>query len=222
MYGFPASLWLRNNCALDGYVRSQSGPANSYATIPTRGEIMATVLKLITADDLLQMPDDGFLYELVRGELRRMSPGSFRHGKIIINVTLSLGQHVREQRLGDVFAAETGFKLASDPDTVRAPDVAFVRRERIEAVGDVGGFWPGAPDLAVEVISPHDLYTEVEEKVIEFLNAGTGMMLVVNPRKHTVTVYRAMADISILTEDDTIEGEDVVPGWSLPVRDVFA
>lgn len=183
---------------------------------------MATVLKLITADDLLQMPDDGFLYELVRGELRRMSPGSFRHGKIIINVTLSLGQHVREQRLGDVFAAETGFKLASDPDTVRAPDVAFVRRERIEAVGDVGGFWPGAPDLAVEVISPHDLYTEVEEKVIEFLNAGTGMMLVVNPRKHTVTVYRAMADISILTEDDTIEGEDVVPGWSLPVRDVFA
>ena len=183
---------------------------------------MATVSQLMTADDLLQLPDDGFLYELVRGELRRMSPASYRHGKIIINMTLSLGQYVRDHHLGDVYAAETGFKLTSDPDTVRAPDVAFVRRERVEAVGDMEGYWPGAPDLAIEVISPNDLYTEVEEKVIEFLNAGTGMMLTVNPRKHTVTVYRALADIRILTEDDTIDGEEVVPGWTFAVRDVFA
>ncbi|MDP9311774.1 MAG: Uma2 family endonuclease [Chloroflexota bacterium] len=182
---------------------------------------MAIVPQLITSDDLLQMPDDGFRYELVRGELRRMSPASYRHGKIIINITLSLGQHVRDHQLGDVFAAETGFKLTADPDTVRAPDVSFVRRERVEAVGATEGYWPGAPDLAVEVISPNDLYTDVEEKVIEFLAAGTGMVLVVNPRKHTVTVYRALADISILTEDDTINGEEVVPGWMLAVRDVF-
>lgn len=183
---------------------------------------MATTPQLMTADDLLQMPDDGFLYELVRGELRRMSPASYRHGKIIINLTLSLGQHVRNHQLGDVYAAETGFKLTSDPDTVRAPDVAFVRRERAEAIGEMEGYFPGAPDLAIEVISPHDLYTEVEEKVIGFLDAGTGMVLAVNPRKHTITVYRALADISILTEDDTIDGEEVVPGWTLAVREVFA
>ncbi len=151
-----------------------------------------------------------------------MSPASYRHGKIIINITLSLGQHVRDRQLGDVYAAETGFKLASDPDTVRAPDVAFVRRERVAAAGATEGYWPGAPDLAVEVISANDLYTEVEEKVIEFLDAGTGMVLTVNPRKHTVTVYRALTDISILTEADTIDGEEIVPGWTLAVRDVFA
>ena len=183
---------------------------------------MATTPQLMTADELLQMRDDGCLYELVRGELRRMSPASYRHGKIIINLTLSLGQHVRDHQLGDVYAAETGFKLTSDPDTVRASDVAFVRRERVEAVGEMEGYFPGAPDLAIEVISPNDLYTEVEEKVIEFLDTGTGMVLAVNPRKHTVTVYRALADISILTEDDTIDGEEVVPRWTLAVRDVFA
>ena len=183
---------------------------------------MATVLKPVTADDLLQMPENGVVYELVRGELRQMSSGSYRHGKIIINITTPLDQHVREHQLGDVYAAETGFKLTSDPDTVRAPDVAFIRREQVEAVGEQDGYWPGAPDLAVEVISPHDLYTEVEEKVMDFLAAGTGMVLVVNPRKQTVTVYRALANISILTTDDTIDGEDVVPGWRLPVRSVFA
>lgn len=183
---------------------------------------MATVPQLITADELLQMPDDGFVYELVRGELRRMSPAGYRHGKIIINLTTPLDQHVRAQQLGDVYAAETGFQLTLDPDTVRAPDVAFVRRERVEAIGETEGYWPGAPDLVIEVISLQDLYTEVEEKVMDFLAAGTGMVLVVNPRKHTVTVYRALSDISILTEDDLINGEDVVPGWTLPVRSVFA
>lgn len=183
---------------------------------------MTTVPQLMTADDLLQMPDDGFLYELVRGELRQMSPASHRHGKIIINITLLLGQHVRERQLGDVYAAETGFKLTSDPDTVRAPDVAFIRRERVEFVGDMEGYWPGAPDLAVEVISPNDLYTDVEEKVIEYLDAGIGMVLTVNPRKRTITVYRDLSTISILTEEDTIDGEEVVPGWTLAVRDVFA
>lgn len=183
---------------------------------------MATVPQLITADELLQMPDDGFVYELVRGELRRMSPAGYRHGKIIINLTTPLDQHVRAQQLGDVYAAETGFQLTLDPDTVRAPDVAFVRRERVEAIGETEGCWPGAPDLAIEVISLQDLYTEVEEKVMDFLAAGTGMVLVVKPRKHTVTVYRALSDISILTEDDLIDGEDVVPGWTLPVRSVFA
>ncbi len=182
---------------------------------------MATTTQRITAEDLLRMPDDGFRYELVKGELRKMAAAGHQHGRIAINVTMSLGQHVRAHDLGNVYAAETGFKLASDPDTVRAPDVAFIRRERVAEVGDAGGYWPGAPDLAVEVISPGDTYTEVEEKILEWLDAGTRMVIVVNPRRRVVTVYRSMADITILTENDMLDGGDVVPGWSMPVRDVF-
>ena len=156
-----------------------------------------------------------------RGRDASASPASYHHGKIVVNITLSLGQHVRDQQLGDIYAAETGFKLMSEPDTIRSPDVAFVRRERVEAVGDREGYWPGPPDLAIEVISPNDLYTEIEEKVIDFLNASTGMVLIVNPRKQTVTVYRALSNISILTEEDTIDGEAIVSGWSFAVRNVF-
>ena len=182
---------------------------------------MATATQLMTAEQLLQLPDDGMRHELVRGELRHMSPASFPHGKIAMKIGRSLGNYVEEHNLGDVPAAETGFKLSTNPDTVRAPDVAFIRRERLQIIGDIAGYFPGAPDLAVEVISPNDLYTEVEDKVTDYLSAGTGMVIVVNPRKHTATIYRAFADIIILTENDTIDGEDVVPGWSLAVRKVF-
>ena len=119
-------------------------------------------------------------------------------------------------------AAETGFLLSRDPDHVRAPDVAFVRRERVEAVGYTHGFFPGAPDLAVEVISPSDRYTEVDEKVAEWLAAGTSMVVVVNPRNRTVRVHRPTTDSVLLTEEDTLDGGDVVPGWEMPVADIFA
>jgi Uma2 family endonuclease len=182
---------------------------------------MAIQSQFITAEDLLRLPDDGLRYELVRGELRKMTPAGHQHGRIAINITTPLDQHVRAHNLGVVYAAETGFKLATDPDTVRAPDVAFIRRDRVEAVGDVEGYWPGAPDLAVEVISPSDTYTEVEEKIFYWLDAGVRLVIAANPRQHTVTVYRSRADIVLLTEDDTLDGSDVVPGWILPVREVF-
>jgi Uma2 family endonuclease len=167
------------------------------------------------------MPDDGFRYELVRGELRKMAPASHTHGRFEINFAAPLFQHVKANNLGAVYGADTGFKLASDPDTVRAPDAAFIRRERVEEVGDTEGYWPGAPDLAVEVISPGDTYTEVEEKVFDWLEAGTRMVIVMNPRKRTVTVYRSLTEIVVLTENDTLDGGDVVPGWSVKVRDLF-
>ena len=182
---------------------------------------MVVVQKPVTSEELFSMPDDGLRRELVRGELRTMAPAGNVHGRIAVNVTIPLGQHVRENNLGVVFAAETGFKIAHDPDTVRAPDVAFVRHERVERVGEVDGYWPGAPDLAVEVVSPSDLYTEVEEKVSDWLEAGTGMVVVVNPRNKTVAVRRSQPEITVLKEGDTLEGAEVVPGWSLPVRDIF-
>jgi Uma2 family endonuclease len=183
---------------------------------------MTIAQHLVTANELLQQPDDGFRYELVRGELRRMSPASHKHGRMSVNFTTPLDQFVRENDLGAVYAAETGFRISSDPDTVLAPDAAFIRRDRVDAVGDTDGFWPGAPDLAVEVISRHDLYTEVEEKVIDWLEAGARMVVVINPRRRTVSVYRSLTDIAILTEQDTLYGADVVPGWQLPIRDIFA
>jgi len=151
-----------------------------------------------------------------------MSPAGHRHGRIAGNITASLGQHVIANKLGRTFVADPGFLIASDPDTVRAPDAAFVSQKRLEQVGDVEGYWPGAPDLVVEVISPGDAYTEVEEKVLEWLEAGALMVAVVNPRKRAVTVYRSLTDIKVLTEDDALDGGNVVPGWTMPVRDIFA
>src|SRR5262245_36616574 len=126
-----------------------------------------SLVKNFTADELLRLPDDGFRYELIHGELRRMSPAGSKHGVVAMNIALSLGSHVRTHALGRVFAAETGFLLSQDPDHVRAPDSAFVRKERADEVGDTEKFWPGPPDLAVEVISPSDTYTDVEERVFD-------------------------------------------------------
>jgi Uma2 family endonuclease len=183
---------------------------------------MEVVRRQVTAEELLRMPDDGFRYELLRGELRRMVPAGNVHGRVAMNIGTALNNHVKAHDLGTVYAAETGFLLARDPDTVRAPDVAFVRRERIEAVGEVEGYWPGAPDLAVEVISPDDSHVEVEGKVFDWLEAGTKMVLAVNPRRRSVTLYRSQSDITILTGTDVLDGSDVVPGFQLTLQEIFA
>ena len=177
--------------------------------------------KLMTADELFNMPDDGMRHELVRGELRTMPPGGWGHGRDSSKLDRSLGNHVEAHGLGEVATNEPGFLLTTDPDTVRAPDVAFVRSERLAGANPERGYYPGVPDLAVEVISPNDLYTEVDEKVGEWLEHGTRMVLVVNPRRRTVAVHRPGRDVRILGVEDTLDGEDVVPGWTMKVRDLF-
>jgi Uma2 family endonuclease len=181
---------------------------------------MSAVTELVTADELLHRRDDGFRYELVRGELKKMAPAGGPHGRIANRVNWRLTNYVEANNLGVVFAAETGFRIATQPDTVRAPDVAFVSRGRIEQIGIPEGYWPGAPDLVVEVISPGDTFSEVEEKVMEWLRAGCKMVIVVDPRKRTASVYRG-PNARLLTEDDTLSGEDVVPGWLVPVKELF-
>src|SRR5882762_2252306 len=183
---------------------------------------MSTQVHLMTADELLALPRGQYRYELINGELVTMSPAGHTHGKIIIRLTLPLAQHVKQNRLGEVYAAETGFKLKSNPDTVRAPDIAFITRQRVKDVGETKGYWPGAPDLAVEVLSPDDRVSEVEQKVSEWLEAGAKQVWVVSPKLHTVTVYRSTTDISVLAENNTLEGDDVVPGFKMKVIEIFS
>ena len=182
---------------------------------------MVTTTRPVTAEELLHMPDDGFRYELVRGELRKLAPAGYDHGRIAASIAVRLGMYAIERELGEVSIAEPGFRLESDPDHVRVPDAAFVSRERAPAASEMPGFYPGAPDLAIEVISPSDSYTEVEEKVADWLDAGTLAVIVVDPRRRTVKVHHSPAEAAVLTESDVLVVEDVVPGWRMPVKDIF-
>lgn len=182
----------------------------------------STTTKLMTAEELLSLPDDGSRYELVEGELRQMSPAGHNHGRIAMRLAVPLGQHVEENGLGEIYAAETGFLLSTNPDTVRAPDIAFVKQARVDEVGEAKSYWPGAPDLAVEVVSPNDKVSEIEEKVKEWMEAGTPLVWVVSPKLHAVTVYRSLTDIVILTEKDMLDGGEIVPGFLYPIAKLFA
>jgi Uma2 family endonuclease len=182
----------------------------------------AILTKPMNATELLEIPDDGMSYELVKGELLMAPPPGSEHGEVTMNLAGPLHQHVKSHRLGVVFAAETGFKLESDPDTVRAPDVAFMRQERIDQGGEVKGYREGSPDLIVEVLSPSDTFGKVEAKVKQWLDSGARMVWVVSPKLHTVTVYRSLTNITTLTEKDILDGDDVVPGFQIKVSEIFA
>jgi Uma2 family endonuclease len=137
---------------------------------------MSVATKTVTADELFMMPRDGFRYELSKGELIKMSPTGGKHGILTARLAAALVQHVEAHNLGETFGAETGFILSRNPDTVRAPEVAFVSREHIPPGDFPEKFWPGAPDLAAEVISPSDTLYEVEEKIEEYLEAGVKLI----------------------------------------------
>ena len=181
----------------------------------------AVAEKLFSAEELWLIPRDGLRHELVKGELRAMAPAGFHHGILAGDIHASLSVYARKAGLGVVATAETGFKLASSPDTVRAPDVAFVSKERIDTVGMTEKFFPGAPDLAVEVLSPNDTYSEVQDKVFDWLEAGTRMVIVVDPRKRRVMVYHSLSDFRVLTVNESLDGGTVVPGWVMPVSAIF-
>ena len=176
----------------------------------------------MTAEELWRLPDDGLRHELIYGELTTMSPSGSEHGWVAMRLGIRLGGFVERHGLGRVYAAETGFWLARDPDLVRAPDAAFVRQERLAAAGEVTGYFPGAPDLAVEVVSPNDRPAEIEEKVATWLAYGTRLVIVVYPRSRTARIHRPDHPPRDLGEADSIDGADVLPGWVLPLRELFA
>ena len=159
--------------------------------------------------------------ELLGGELVMMSPAGFDHGRYASRIVAALENHVTGQGLGVVTTAEAGFQLAHDPDTVRAPDVAFVRADRIPS-GGVKGFFQGAPDIAVEVVSPTDRTAEVAAKMRDWLQAGCSLVWVVDPEKYNITVHCSHNGAITLTTADTLSGGDVLRGFSMPVANVFA
>ena len=187
---------------------------------------MATKAKLMTAEELLEMPDDGFRYELVRGELVRRQYAGMRYAHASSKIVFSLPMNKINDKLGMSYPPETGFQIETDPDHVRAPCAAFVGPERMKLVENDDPcddrYFPGPPDLAVEVVIPSDSYFYIEEKIVDWLDAGARMVIVVNADYRILKVYRSSTDITILTEQDTLEGGDVVPGWRLPVADIFA
>ncbi len=176
----------------------------------------------LTADELLMLPDEGMRHELRRGELTTVVPHGYRHGRVVAVIAAKLERHVAAQGLGHVLAGDPGFKLSSDPDTVRAPDVAFVAQARIDAVGVPDGFWPGAPDVAIEVVSPSDSYSDLQEKALEWLAAGARLVLVVDPRRRTVTAYRSPDRIVELSAGQVLDASNGVPDWSISLEELLS
>jgi Uma2 family endonuclease len=183
---------------------------------------MSIATSLTTAHDLLHLPDDGFRYELIDGALRKMTPAGSVHGFLSVEVAYRLSEHVRPNGLGRVFGAETGFRIRRDPDTVLAPDVSFIRKERIQTIGIPNEYFPEAPALVVEIVSPNDTAEEVDDKMRRWLAAGVELGWVVYPGGRSVTVYRSLADICVLGSADTLDGGSVLPGFRCRVGDLFS
>jgi Uma2 family endonuclease len=174
-----------------------------------------------TAAELFAQPSDGYRYELISGELRMMSPAGGRHGRIAITLAFMLKQHVDANDLGTVYAAETGFLIGRQPDTVLAPDVAFLSAERVEAIESDVGYIEMAPDLVGEVLSPSDRFSRVEAKAFQWLDAGTKLVLLVDPETETVHCYRSRKQIEVYEKAETIDCNDAVNHWTLPISKLF-
>jgi Uma2 family endonuclease len=179
---------------------------------------MATTERITTAEQLLQAHGLGRC-ELLRGELIMMSPGGLKHAFVISNINRLLADFVRQNAIGWTFA-EAGFLISRNPDTVRAPDVAFITRDHCPAEMP-DGYFHQAPDLAVEVISPNDRASEVLAKVRDWLDAGCQMVWVADPGTRSVTVYRGET-VEMFRPGDQLTGGDLLPGFRLAVAEIFA
>jgi len=182
--------------------------------------IMSPPAVLMTADELLRTHVPNKRAELLRGVLVVREPAGSRHGLVTMNLGAELALYAKQTGAGGVYAAETGFKLASDPDTVRAPDIAFVTRERLPPPNTTG--YPAlAPDLAVQVLSPGDRPGEVLAKVADWLSAGTRLVWVVDPERRLARVYRHDGSEAIVTAEGALDGEDVLPGFSCSLASIL-
>jgi Uma2 family endonuclease len=173
----------------------------------------------MTADELLHTHIPDKHVELVRGRLVVREPPGLRHGRIAIDLGTSLAAHVRANALGRVYVG-SGFKLATDPDTVRGPDIAFISRPRLPEP-EPAGYPALAPDLVVEILSPGDRPGDVLGTVADWLSAGTRLVWVIDPERRLARIYREDGAEALVTAEQTLHGEDVVPGFTCPLATIL-
>lgn len=181
---------------------------------------MATTIQHMTIDEFAAIDEPG-RFDLIRGEVYCMAPAGGEHGAINSKVNRRIGNFVEEHSLGETYTPDTGFILSRNPDTVLCPDFAYVRAENVLPREEQRGFLEIAPDLAIEVLSPSDTLSSATQKIMEYLDAGVRLVWLVDPADHTVTVYTPDRRARVYREDDTIDGGDVLPGFSIAVADIF-
>ena len=181
----------------------------------------AAAEKLMTAEEFLLIPEDGLERELVKGRVIVLGGTSSLPAVVAAQFVIVVGSFVLQHRLGRVGGADWGFRLFEDPDTVRVPDAAFVRAERLPPSGMPRGFFPGPPDLALEVMSPSNTLADVLAKVSEYIAAGVRLVWVVDPEKRRATVFRPDELPLTVGADGVLDGEDVLPGFELRLADIW-
>jgi Uma2 family endonuclease len=174
----------------------------------------------MTERELMELPDDGYRHELQEGFLLAEPPPAPRHGALHARLSRLLGNFVAGTPLGAIYC-DTGFLLSRDPDTVRSPDVAFVSRARIEGHADESRYFAGAPDLAIEILSPSNQPGDIHAKVADYLAAGATLVWIVDPQTRTVTTYRTLLAPKLKRGDAALSGEDVLPGFEIAVGAIF-
>ncbi len=178
--------------------------------------------QLLTAEDFLGLPkEESKRHELVEGRLVPVCAAASRSAIVATNISTSMNSFIREHRLGICGGADWSFRLRTNPDTVRMPDVAFVRADRIPPGGVPSTAWDGAPDLAVEVLSPSNRFSEIMERVQDFFDAGTRLMWVIDPDKRNARIFAPDRAMRIAGEDGMLDGEDVLPGFTLPLAQIW-
>ena len=182
---------------------------------------MTVSTKVMTANELLRLPDDDKHYERVEGTLNEKAPAGTEKGRIAMKAGVILYQYAHERGLGEVLAAETGFVLSSEPDTVRAPDVAFVTADRLPSGGLAAGYLHLAPDPVVEVVPPSGTASDLQSKVYAWIDAGCRLVWVVYPGTRSVTVFRSRHDVRALGEEDHLDGSPVFDELNIEVRKLF-
>lgn len=173
-----------------------------------------------TAAELLKISSTG-RYELIKGVIYELSPPGMRHGVIAWKILQKIGTFIEKNKLGIITSSETGYKLSSNPDTVRGPDGAFISNKRLEEIGIIDGYSTVMPDLAIEVNSPSDNYSRIYKKVQEWLLAGVSQVWVLEPDDRSIIIYYSNKKSLILEEEDELDGGDILPGFKCKIRDIF-
>jgi Uma2 family endonuclease len=177
--------------------------------------------KIWTDEEFMALPREGRRYELVDGALVVMSNSGLEHGEIGLLLGGKLIFYVREQKLGGAFDSSTGFRMKSG--NIRSPDVSFISKDRLQGLKrPPKGFFEGAPDLAIEVLSPSNTLEEIHNKIVEYFANGTRLVWVINPQEYYVLVYHSPTPDGFLRVGDRLDGETIVPGFTFPIAELFA